>query len=133
MNQVGLVGRLVRDPELRYTASGTATCSFTLAVNDPYAKGDKKADFIAIVTWKQAAEACANYLRKGKLRSVEGRISTRNYDKDGRKVYVTEIIASNVRFLERSEGQQTQQQGEQQDPFIDDGKPLDISDDDLPF
>lgn len=133
MNQVGLVGRLVRDPELRYTASGTATCSFTLAVNDPYAKGDKKADFIAIVAWKQAAEACANYLKKGKLCSVEGRISTRNYDKDGRKVYVTEIIASNVRFLERSEGQQNQQQSEQQDPFIDDGKPIDISDDDLPF
>lgn len=131
MNQVGLVGRLVKDPELRYTSNGTATCSFTLAVDDPFSKGEKKADFISIVTWKQSAEACANYLRKGRLCSVEGRISTRNYDNnEGKRVYVTEVIASNVRFLEKAEGQQ---QPNKQDPFIDDGKPLNISDDDLPF
>jgi single-strand DNA-binding protein len=130
MNSANLVGRLTRDPELRYTANGTATCSFTIAVDDPFAKGEKKADFINIVSWKQSAEACANYLRKGRLCSVEGRISTRNYEKDGRKVYVTEILANNVRFLEKAEGQQS---NNKQDPFIDDGKPLEISDDDLPF
>lgn len=132
MNVVALVGRLTRDPELRYTPSGVATTSFTLAVDDPFAKGEKKADFINIVTWKQTAEACANYLKKGKLCSVEGRISTRNYEKDGRKIYVTEIQANNVRFLEKSENGQ-QQSSNKQDPFADEGKPLDISDDDLPF
>jgi single-strand DNA-binding protein len=129
MNVVALVGRLTKDPELRYTPSGVATCTFTLAVENPFAKQDPKADFLQIVTWKQSAEACANYLRKGRLCSVEGRISTRNYEKDGRKVYVTEIMASNVRFLEKAEGQQ--QQNNQ--PPVNEGKPLDISDDDLPF
>ena len=131
MNQVGLVGRLVRDPELRFTPNGTATCSFTLAVDDPFAKGEKKADFISIVTWKQSAEACANFLKKGRLCSVEGRISTRNYDNnEGKKVYVTEIIASNVRFLEKTEGQQ---QPTKPDPFVADSKPMEFSDSDLPF
>lgn len=134
MNVVALVGRLTKDPELRYTNTGTAVTSFTLAVDDPYAKGEKKADFINIVTWKQTAEACANYLRKGRMCAVEGRISTRNYDNnEGKKVYVTEVIASNVRFLEKAEGTQTNSKPQQQDPFVDDGKPIDISDDDLPF
>jgi single-strand DNA-binding protein len=132
MNVAALVGRLTRDPELRYTPSGVATCSFTLAVEDPFAKTDPKADFINIVTWKQTAEACANYLKKGRLCSVNGRIKTRNYEKDGRKVYVTEILAENVRFLEKAESN-----GQPKDttppPIEDDGKPIDISDDDLPF
>ncbi|MDF2651400.1 MAG: single-stranded DNA-binding protein [Paenibacillus sp.] len=129
MNNVALVGRLARDPELRYTSSGVATTTFTLAVDDTYAKGEKKADFINIVTWKQSAEACANYLRKGRLCSVEGRISTRNYEKDGRKVYITEIIASNVRFLEKAEngGQNLERQEPQPD------RPIDIDPNDLPF
>jgi single-strand DNA-binding protein len=131
MNVAALVGRLTRDPELRYTPNGTATCSFTLAVDNPFAtKADQKADFIPIVTWKQTAEACAQYLKKGRLCSVDGRISTRNYEKDGRKVYVTEIMAANVRFLEKTEGTQSKTDS---DPFKDDGKPVDISDDDLPF
>jgi single-strand DNA-binding protein len=130
MNSVALVGRLTRDPELRYTPAGVATCSFTLAVENPFAKQDPKADFLQIVTWKQSAEACANYLRKGRLCSVEGRISTRNYEKDGHKVYVTEIMASNVRFLEKVDnGNKPDSQPPQQDS----SKPLDISDDDLPF
>jgi single-strand DNA-binding protein len=138
MNVCGLVGRLTRDPELRYTPSGIATATFTLAVDDPFAKGEKKADFIPIVVWRQQAEACANYLRKGRLCAVEGRISTRNYDgKDGKKVYVTEIVASNVRFLESSKtddnGRTVGNHAEQRDPFQDDGKPIEISDDDLPF
>jgi single-strand DNA-binding protein len=130
MNVVALVGRLTRDPELRYTPAGVAVTQFTLAVDDPFAKGEKKADFINIVTWKQTAEACANYLKKGRLCAVEGRITTRNYDhKDGHKVYVTEIVANNVRFLEKAEGN-----GQQENkPPIQDAPPVDISDDDLPF
>lgn len=133
MNVVGLVGRLTRDPELRYTPAGVATCSFTIAVEDPFAKQDPKADFISIVAWKQTAEACANYLKKGRLCSVEGRIKTRNYEKDGRKVYVTEILANGVRFLEKAEQGNREAQPPAKDPFQDDGKPMDISDDDLPF
>lgn len=134
MNIVALVGRLTRDPEFRYTNSGIATCAFTLAVDDPFAKGEKKADFINVVAWRQTAEACANYLRKGKMVAVEGRWSTRNYDgNDGKKVYVNECVANNVKFLEKSEhgGQNLERQ--QQDPFNGAGKPIDISDDDLPF
>lgn len=129
INNVVLVGRLTRDPELRYTANGTATCTFTLAVEDPFAKGEKKADFINIVTWRQLAETCANYLKKGRLTGVTGRISTRDYEKDGRKIYVTEIVAENVRFLE-SNGQQSGQKetvppSKASGPIIDDS--------DLPF
>lgn len=130
MNVVALVGRLTKDPELRYTPAGVACTTFTIAVDDPFAKGEKKADFISIVVWRQAAEACANYLRKGRLASVEGRWATRHYDNsEGKRVYVNECVASNVRFLEKADnGSQSPR-----DPFQDDGKPLDISDDDLPF
>lgn len=140
LNRVILIGRLTRDPELRYTPNGTATTTFTLAVDRPVAAGkEKEADFINIVTWRQQAENCANYLRKGRLAAVEGRIQVRNYDNnEGKRVYVTEVIADNVRFLEsnssgESGSQQSSGRSKQQDPFIDDGKPIDISDDDLPF
>ncbi|WP_409346794.1 single-stranded DNA-binding protein [Paenibacillus sp. MBLB4367] len=144
LNRVILIGRLVRDPELRYTPGGIATCTFTLAVDRPYTSDDrdKQADFIPIVVWRQQAEHCANYLRKGRLAAVEGRMQVRNYDhKKGHKVYVTEVIADNVRFLESAgSGQQREPQEQPNDrrswgtdPFQDDGKPIDISDDDLPF
>lgn len=148
LNRVILIGRLTRDPELRYTPAGVAVTQFTLAVDRPFTSGDSKereADFINIVTWRQLAETCANYLRKGRLTAVEGRIQVRNYDNnEGKRVYVTEIIADNVRFLESSNSSNSSSGGgysgssgssrrDQQDPFIDDGKPIDISDDDLPF
>ncbi|MDR6552343.1 single-stranded DNA-binding protein [Paenibacillus qinlingensis] len=159
LNRVILIGRLTRDPELRYTPAGVAVTQFTLAVDRPFTSGgskEREADFINIVTWRQLAETCANYLRKGRLTAVEGRIQVRNYDNnEGKRVYVTEIIADNVRFLESSGGNREEggssnvnagggysgggssNRGggsrEQQDPFIDDGKPIDISDDDLPF
>ncbi|KOS04094.1 single-stranded DNA-binding protein [Paenibacillus polymyxa] len=126
LNLSVLIGRLTRDPELKYTPSGIANTTFTLAVDNPYSK-DKDADFIPIVVWRQQAEACANYLRKGRLCAVEGRISVRNYEKDGRKVYVTEVIANNVRFLERPDN--GGQQLERQDPDYTSG----VSDYDLPF
>jgi len=157
LNRVTLIGRLTKDPELRYTPSGVAVTQFTLAVNRTFTnqQGQKETDFLNIVTWRQLAETCANYLRKGRLTAVEGRIQVRHYDNnEGRRVYVTEVIADNVRFLESSNsgGGQREDSGgyaassgnrssntgytrnnDNQDPFSDDGKPVDISDDDLPF
>ncbi|KZE78828.1 single-stranded DNA-binding protein [Paenibacillus elgii] len=160
LNRVILIGRLTRDPELRYTPAGVAVTQFTLAVDRPFTsnQGQREADFIPVVTWRQLAETCANYLRKGRLAAVEGRIQVRNYDNnEGRRVYVTEIIADNVRFLESANSANREDSGmgmsggggggnsgggnrggygggrEQQDPFQDDGRPIDISDDDLPF
>lgn len=134
LNRVILIGRLTKDPELRYTPAGVAVTQFTLAVDRPVAAGkEKEADFINIVTWRQTAEVCANYLKKGRLTAVEGRIQVRNYDnKDGVKVYVTEVIADNVRFLESNKSDDRPNTHKPQEPF-DDGKPLDISSDDLPF
>jgi len=145
LNRVVLIGRLTRDPELRYTSAGVAVTQFTLAVDRPFKNGEQReADFIPVVTWRQLAETCANYLRKGRLAAVEGRIQVRNYDNnEGRRVYVTEVIADNVRFLESANsgsGQSgTSAEGSDHsgnaggDPFLDDGKPIEISDDDLPF
>ena len=139
LNRIILIGRLTKDPEMRYTPAGVAVTQFTLAVDRPVAAGkDKEADFINIVTWRQLAETCANYLRKGRLTAIEGRIQVRNYDNnEGKRVYVTEVIADNVRFLESSgsgnSSQSSGQQREQKDPFIDDGKPVEIDDSDLPF
>jgi single-strand DNA-binding protein len=146
LNRVILIGRLTRDPELRYTPSGVAVTQFSLAVDRPFTnqQGEKEADFINIVTWRQLAETCANYLRKGRLTAVEGRMQTRNYENnEGKKVYVTEVVADNVRFLEsNANANRTESGGSGNDrsqmtrgnaePFSD-GKPVDISDDDLPF
>ncbi len=149
LNRVILIGRLTRDPELRYTPSGVAVTQFSLAVDRPFSnqQGEREADFINIVTWRQLAETCANYLRKGRLTAVEGRIQVRNYENnEGRRVYVTEVVADNVRFLESSNSANREDShdsggrqasgtrgGGQSDPFSDDGKTIDISDDDLPF
>ena len=156
INRVILIGRLTKDPELRYTPSGVAVTQFTLAVNRPYQnqQGEREADFINIVTWRQLAETCANYLRKGRLTGIEGRLQVRNYENnEGKRVYVTEVVADNVQFLEsaNSANREREEQGsggfagngggrpssrggnQGFDPFSDDGKPIDISDDDLPF
>lgn len=139
LNRIILIGRLTRDPELRYTPAGVAVTQFTLAVDRNFTgqSGEKEVDFIPIVAWRQLAETCANYLRKGRLTAVEGRIQVRNYENnEGKRVYVTEVIADNVRFLESNStpsNQQQQQQSNQTDPYSGDGKAIDISDDDLPF
>lgn len=190
LNRVILIGRLTRDPELRYTPQGVAVAQFTLAVDRQFSanREEREADFIPIVTWRQLAEQCANYLRKGRLTAVEGRMQVRNYENnEGRRVYVTEVIADNVRFLEsanRDGGQPREEYAGSgsgggsagggsyggsgggsagsgsyggggggsprgssggtgssrggtgagsADPFADDGRPIDISDDDLPF
>lgn len=99
MNNVILIGRLTRDPELSYTQSQTALCKFTIAV-DRQSKEEKTADFIRIVVWSKQAENCGRYLYKGKQVAVNGRIQTGSYkDKSGNTVYTTDVIANNVEFL----------------------------------
>ena len=134
LNRAILIGRLTRDPEMRYTPNGVAVTTFTLAVDRPYTNnGEKEADFIPIVVWRKLAENCAEYLRKGRLCAVEGRIQVRHYDNnEGRRVYVTEVVADNVRFLERPK-ENSENRGRSDDPFGDVGKPLDIGPEDLPF
>lgn len=129
INRVVLVGRLTRDPELRYTPSGVAVCRFSLAVNRNYkAKdGQQEADFINIICWRGLAENVANYTRKGSLVGVDGSIVTGKYEKEGRTVYTFDVQADNVRFLDSKREQAGR------DPFADDGQPIDINDDDLPF
>ena len=104
MNKAILIGRLTRDPELRYTTSNRAVCQFTIAIDRPFsnqATGQREADFINIVAWDKTGENVGKFMTKGRLIAVEGRIQTRNYDNnEGRKVYVTEVVASNVQFLE---------------------------------
>ncbi|CAM4052589.1 single-stranded DNA-binding protein [Paenibacillus alkaliterrae] len=175
LNRVVLIGRLTKDPDLRYTPSGVAVTQFVLAVDRTFTsgEGEREADFIPIVMWRQLAETCANYLKKGRLTAVEGRIQVRNYESnEGKRVYVTEVIADNVRFLEsanggsgsggsntgssgnsgnRSGGQGSNRNqsggtygggsqssnkggnGGGRDTFANDGRPIDISEDDLPF
>ena len=109
MNRIILLGRLVRDPEVRYTQTGKVVCQFTIAVDRPFSNqdGQREADFIPIIIWGKQAETCGNSLTKGQRVLVEGRLQIRSYDaKDGSKRYVTEVIADRFEFIEkRSEGQ----------------------------
>ncbi|RQW65336.1 single-stranded DNA-binding protein [Listeria sp. SHR_NRA_18] len=103
MNRVVLVGRLTKDPELRYTPAGVAVATFTLAVNRNFTNqaGEREADFINCVIWRKPAENVANFLKKGSLAGVDGKVQTRNYEgQDGKRVYVTEVLAESVQFLE---------------------------------
>ena len=102
LNRIVIIGRLTRDPEMRQTPSGTAVCTFTLAVDRSFksANGERETDFIPVVAWRQLGENCAQYLAKGKLAAVDGRLQLRRYeDKDGSKRTAAEVIADNVRFL----------------------------------
>ncbi|HEL1905458.1 MULTISPECIES: single-stranded DNA-binding protein [Streptococcus] len=112
INNVVLVGRLTRDAELRYTPSNVAVATFTLAVNRPFKNeaGEREADFINCVIWRQAAENLANWAKKGALIGITGNIQTRHYDnQQGQRVYVTEVIASNFQLLESRNNQSGQQ------------------------
>lgn len=122
MNRIILLGRLVRDPEVRVTTTQKTVCTFTLAVDRPFVgkDGKKEADFIPIQTWNKTAEVCGNYLGKGQRLLVEGRLQIRSYDgKDGKKHYMTEVIADRIEFIERrgsgspSNGQQSQEPAKQ--------------------
>lgn len=112
-----LVGRLTKDPEMKYTQSGIAVTRFTLAVNRPFKnqQGENEADFISCVAWRKQAENVANYLNKGSLVGLDGRIQTSSFDgQDGKRVFMTEVVADSVQFLEPkgSGQQQTQQQNQ---------------------
>jgi len=105
LNRIILIGRLTRDPELRYTPQGVPVASFSLAVDRPFAnaQGNREADFIDIVAWRKLGETVGNHLTKGRLVAVEGRLQIRNYEaKDGTKRKVAEVVASSVQFLNRS-------------------------------
>lgn len=126
INRVILTGNLARDPELRYTPSGTAVCRFVLAVTRRYTnqQGEREADFITIVAWRQLGELVANYLKKGRGAAVEGRLQVRSYENnEGRKIYVTEVIADNVQFTSTPTPKKTNQTGpstgSKEDPFDD--------------
>ena len=102
MNKIMLIGRLTKDPELRYTQSGTAVASFTLAVNRrfPNQNGEREADFINCVAWQKAAEFVANYFKKGQQMALEGRLQVRSYEgNDGQRRWVTEVVAEQIEFV----------------------------------
>jgi single-strand DNA-binding protein len=104
MNHIVLIGRLTRDPELRYTPNGVAVTNFDLAVDRPTTNqaGEREADFIRIIAWQKTAELCANYLKKGRLVAVEGRLQIRSYEaQDGQKRRVAEVVTNQVQFLDR--------------------------------
>lgn len=129
LNRIVLIGRLTRDPELRYTPNGVAVASFTLAVDRfrRNAQGENETDFIMIVVWQKQAENCANYLSKGSLAAVDGRLQIRTYDdKEGQRRWVTEVVADSVRFLDRKGDSKPSASGE----F---GTEVGFSDDDIPF
>ncbi|MDQ0297642.1 single-strand DNA-binding protein [Salibacterium salarium] len=162
INRVVLVGRLTRDPELRYTPNGVAVVNFGIAVNRPFTnqQGEREADFFNCVAWRKQAENVANYLKKGSQAGIDGRLQSRRYEnQEGRRVTVVEVQAESVQFLEprnasggsgnrndfansqpgggsSNSGQQGQGGGSSNlndDPFANDGQQVDISDDDLPF
>lgn len=176
INRVVLVGRLTRDPVLRYTQSGAAVTSFTLAVNRQFTntQGERDADFINCAVWRKAAEIFNQYTHKGSLVSVDGRIQTSSYDnQQGQRVYRTDVIVENFSFLDSHNDEQqnqtstngqnnqignnnqrptstkqqntqvgnrnsnansiNQQNNQTDDPFANNSRPIDISDDDLPF
>ncbi|MBF7102073.1 single-stranded DNA-binding protein [Pediococcus pentosaceus] len=115
INRTVLVGRLTRDPELRYTGSGAAVVTFTVAVNRQFtnSQGEREADFINCVMWRKAAENFANFTRKGSLVGIDGRIQTRSYEnQQGQRVYVTEVVAENFSLLESRSSSERRQGGE---------------------
>lgn len=130
INRIVLIGRLTADPELRQTPNGVSVTTFTLAVDRSFTKqnGEKETDFIRIVTWRGLAENCANYLKKGRLAAVDGRLQIRSYEnKEGRRMTIAEVVADNVRFLE-SKGKHHSQPN-----LNDQEETIDVSDDELPF
>ncbi len=129
MNNVCLIGRLTRDPELRTTASGISNCKFSIAIDGrPNSDGESHTDFINIVVWRNQAENVSKYCKKGSLVGITGRIQTGSYeDQDGNTRYTTDVVAENIRFLtSRKEDSSNTQTSIEADEII-------LSDDDLPF
>lgn len=136
LNRVALVGRLTKDVELRRTGNGKAVASFTIAVNRNFKTGDgQEADFLNIVAWGKVAENTANYCSKGSLVSVDGRLQSRTYENNqGQKVYVTEVVADSVQFLDTKKKTDTQaQQQEAPQPTMDNSAIKDFEESDIQF
>ncbi|CNC36533.1 prophage LambdaSa1%2C single-strand binding protein [Streptococcus agalactiae] len=137
INNIVLVGRMTKDAELRYTPSNQAVATFSLAVNRNFKNqsGEREADFINCVIWRQQAENLANWAKKGALVGITGRIQTRNYEnQQGQRIYVTEVVVENFQLLEsRNSQQQTNQSGNSSNSYFGNANKMDISDDDLPF
>lgn len=163
INRVVLVGRLTKYPELRYTPNGNALCRFQIAVNRPFKnEGEQQADFISCVAWRKNAENLANFMKKGNLIGLEGKIQTGSYEgQDGKRVYTTDVVADSIQFLEprnstgssqgvsnyesstNNQGANTgapqgnfggyPQQQNNQDPFANTKAPIEVSEDELPF
>ena len=133
MNKVIMIGRLTKDPEVKKTQSNKTVANFTVAINDKFNRD--KTDFINCVAWEKTAEYLGNYVKKGNLIAVEGRISTRNYDgSDGKKVYITEVVCESVQGLERNDQPTPSEPKPWQtykEPVND--YPIDIEEDVLPF
>ena len=137
LNSTCLVGRLTKDAELRYTPSNQAVATFTLAVNRYFKNqnGEREADFINCVIWRQQAENLANWAKKGALIGITGSIRTRNYEnQQGQRVYVTEVVADSFQLLEfNKQNDQGHLQGQSQPDFSRQAEPMNILDSDLPF
>jgi single-strand DNA-binding protein len=137
-NKIILIGRLTADPEMRYTSSGLPVANFTLAVDRGFTtkQGEKETDFIDIIVWRGLAENCAKYLKKGSMVAVDGRLQIRSYeDKQGVRRKVSEVVAENVRFLDRkdTQSQYSQGQGQQNRSVEDEFSEVSFTEDDLPF
>lgn len=137
LNSTCLVGRLTDNPELRYTSNNQAVATFRLAVNRNFKSqnGEREADFINCVIWRQQAENLANWSKKGALIGITGRIQTRSYEnQQGQRVYVTEVVAEQFQLLESQRGRDAgQSQGHSQPDFSRQAEPFSIDDDSLPF
>lgn len=146
INRVVITGRLTKDPEFRTTQNGISVTTFTLAVDRPFtnANGERQADFINCVTFRKQAENVNNYVSKGSLVGIDGRLQSRSYDnQEGRRIFVTEVVCDNVQFLDtkKQNNQSKQQQGQAQgntnvandNPFANANGPIDIDDSMLPF
>ena len=144
MNTVNLMGRLTKDPELKYTGSGIAVCKFTVAVNRDFTNqsGEREADFINCTAFKKTAENLSNYQTKGSQIGVVGRIQTGSFEgQDGKRVFTTDVIVDRIEFLgsKQGEGQSSNRSTQQnhtrvdEDPFANTKGPIEVSEDDLPF
>ena len=139
MNKVQLIGRLTRDPELRTTGNGVSVCSFTIAVNRRFrnADGEYEADFINCVAWRQSAELLAKFFTKGRMVGIVGSIQTRNFEKDGQKVYITEVSVEEVHFVDsKTTSDDKSESGvafAENDIFENGFIPMPSADDDLPY
>lgn len=143
MNKIMLIGRLVKDPDLRYTQGGTAVANFTLAVNRRFANqsGEREADFINCVAWQKSAEFVANYFKKGQQMALEGRLMVSSYDgSDGQKRWKTEVVVENIEFVGSKNGSNSNNAsgnsgagGYGAEPELGWGQDVPFDDNDLPF